>query len=303
MKTFRTILSIAMIAGCCSTTIARNLANSSDQQPTENDTIILATYEEDDYLVKRYMVNVPDVHTSDYSVLYSINLTRLQPDLDDNSEALNALNGFIEQTMADTTRRISNIEITGYASPDGPLALNERLSSQRAQDFKNYVDKKYNLSSNYTVITRGVAEDWENCTALIKASNTIPNKAEVMAVIDSTLSDNAKEAALKKMSDVWNYMRENILPPLRRVEIAINYAQGTIVEERILIEPVFEEKVVEEEIVPRNDTKCCRQCNEMCICQGNGMIIEVDDALLHILQGVVTEQIDAELIEVGIPTN
>ena len=303
MKTFRTILSIAMIAGCCSTTIARNLANSSDQQPTENDTIILATYEEDDYLVKRYMVNVPDVHTSDYSVLYSINLTRLQPDLDDNNEALNALNGFIEQTMADTTRRIANIEITGYASPDGPLALNERLSSQRAQDFKNYVDKKYNLSSRYTVITRGIAEDWENCTALIKASNTIPHKERAMAVIDSTLSDNAKEAALKKMNDVWDYMRKNILPPLRRVEIAINYAQGTIVEERTLIKPIFEEKVVEEEIVPRNDTKCCRQCDEMCICQGNGMIIEVDDALLHMIQGVVTEQIDAELIEVEIPTN
>jgi hypothetical protein len=33
------------------------------------------------------------------------------------------------------------------------------------------------------------------------------------------------------------------------------------------------------------------------------MIIEVDDALLHMIQGVVTEQIDAELIEVGIPTN
>ena len=141
MKTFRTILSIALIAGCCSTAIARNLAHSSGQQPTENDTIILATYEEDDYLVKRYMVNVPDVHTSDYSIRYSINLARLQPDLDDNNEALDALNKFIEQTMADPTRRISNIEITGYASPDGPLALNKQLSMKRAQDFKSYVPR------------------------------------------------------------------------------------------------------------------------------------------------------------------
>lgn len=303
MKTFRTILSIALIAGCCSTAIARNLAHASGQQPTENDTIILATYEEDDYLVKRYMVNVPDVHTSDYSIRYSINLARLQPDLDDNNEALDALNKFIEQTMADTTRRISNIEITGYASPDGPLALNKQLSMKRAQDFKSYVDKRYNLSSHYTVVTQGVAEDWENCEALIKASNAIPHKKEVMAIIDSVLSDNAKEIELKKMSDVWNYMRENILPPLRRVEIAINYAQGTIVEERTLIEPIFEEKVVEEEIVPRNEAKCGCPCGVECPCQGNGMIIEVDDALLHMIQGIVTEQIDAELIEVGIPTN
>ena len=33
------------------------------------------------------------------------------------------------------------------------------------------------------------------------------------------------------------------------------------------------------------------------------MIIEVDDQLLQMVEGVVTEQIDTELIEVGIPAN
>lgn len=305
MKTFTTILTFACTVASATMTSAHNGSEHANQQP-QYDTVVLATYQEDDYLVKRYVVNVPNNRMSDYSVRYSINTARLQPDLDDNSGALTALSHFIEQTMADTAARISSIEITGYASPDGPYALNERLSMQRAQDFKQYVDKRYNLSSRYQVTTRGVAEDWENCYAMVKMSNDVPHKTAVMAILDSTLSNNAKELQLKKMGDVWNYMRTDILPPLRRVDIVINYAQGTIVEERTLIEPVFEEQVVEEVVVPRRCSECGKTgctCGANCTCNGNGLIIEVDDALLQMVEGVVADQIDAELIEIGIPSN
>lgn len=305
MKTFTTILTFACTVASATIASAHNGSEHANQQP-QYDTVVLATYQEDDYLVKRYVVNVPNNRMSDYSVRYSINTARLQPDLDDNSGALTALSHFIEQTMADTAARISSIEITGYASPDGPYALNERLSMQRAQDFKQYVDKKYNLSSRYQVTTRGVAEDWENCYAMVKMSNAVPHKTAVIAILDSTLSNNAKELQLKKMGDVWNYMRTDILPPLRRVDIVINYAQGTIVEERTLIEPVFEEQVVEEVVVPRRCVECGKTgctCGANCTCNGNGLIIEVDDALLQMVEGVVADQIDADLIEIAIPSN
>ena len=80
-----------MAVGCVSVATAHNKANSVDQRQPQYDTVVLATYQEDDYLVKRYMVNVPDDRVSDYSVRYSINVAHLQPNLDDNSEALRAL--------------------------------------------------------------------------------------------------------------------------------------------------------------------------------------------------------------------
>lgn len=297
-----------MAVGCVSVATAHNKANSVGQRQPQYDTVVLATYQEDDYLVKRYMVNVPDDRVSDYSVRYSINVAHLQPNLDDNSEALRALSNFIEQTMADTVARISSVTITGYASPDGPYALNERLAKQRAQDFMSYVDSKYNFSTRYAVTASGVAEDWENCRAMIESSLSIPHKDSVLRIINSAASNDAKEQQLKKMTDTWNFMRTDILPRLRRVDIVINYARGTIVEERTLIEPVLEETVVEEVVVPRSS--CCAECGVAncacgndCTCNGNGMIIEVDDQLLQMVEGVVTEQIDTELIEVGIPAN
>jgi outer membrane protein OmpA-like peptidoglycan-associated protein len=297
-----------MAVGCVSVATAHNKANSVGQRQPQYDTVVLATYQEDDYLVKRYMVNVPDDRVSDYSVRYSINVAHLQPNLDDNSEALRALSNFIEQTMADTVARISSVTITGYASPDGPYALNERLAKQRAQDFKSYVDSKYNFSTRYAVTASGVAEDWENCRAMIESSLSIPHKDSVLRIINSAASNDTKEMQLKKMTDTWNFMRTDILPRLRRVDIVINYARGTIVEERTLIEPVLEETVVEEVVVP-HDSRCAEcgvagcKCGNDCTCNGNGMIIEVDDQLLQMVEGVVTEQIDTELIEVGIPAN
>lgn len=293
-----------MVVASATMVSAQSRTSNAPQQ--QYDTVVLATYQEDDYLVKRYVVNAPNEQMSDYSVRYSINAARLQPDLDDNSEALTALSRFVEQTLADTAARISSITITGYASPDGPYALNERLSTQRAQDFKRYVDSKYNLSSRYTVTTRGVAEDWENCRAMVEASRSIPHKDSVMVILNSSVSNNTKELQLKKMTDVWNFMRTDILPPLRRVDIVIHYAQGTIVEERTLIEPLVEETVVEEVVVPRRCPVCgvidC-PCGEECDCDGDGLIIEVDDQLLHMVEGIVADRIGTELIEVMIPAN
>lgn len=299
MKTFTTILSIAFVVGFGSMASAHHRTNAIAEP--QSDTVVLATYQEDDYLVKRYLVNLPNEKMSDYSVRYSINVAQLEPDFNGNSDALTALSHFIGQKLADTVARIESITITGYASPDGPLALNERLATQRAEDFKGYVDEKYHLSAHYPLTTKGVAEDWQMCRTLVDASNAIPHKEEVMAILDSTLSDNAKEQELKRMTEVWDFMRTDILPPLRRVEIVINYAQGTIVEERTLIEPLFEEKIVEEVVVPRRCSECglvgCT-CGNNCICNGTGMIIEVDDALLEMVSGVATEVIESELIEV-----
>ena len=43
-----------------------------------------------------------------------------------------------------------------------------------------------------------------------------------------------KELALEKLPAAWNYLKANILPPLRRVEVMIVYADGNIVEQRTL---------------------------------------------------------------------
>lgn len=196
------------------------------------DTVMLSETTDGDYIISRFIVK--RLNDTDYSIRYQINLSRLSASFDGNSRKLDALDNFVNELMTDTLMKVKAVHITGYASPDGPMSFNQTLAKNRTKDFKNYVDKKYGFSKKYDVTTSSVAEDWDACRTLV-AQSDIPDKQAVLRILDDSRSHEAKEAQLKKMPAVWDYMAKNILPPLRRVVLSIDYAQGNVVEQRTMI--------------------------------------------------------------------
>lgn len=196
------------------------------------DSVMLSERVDGDYLVRTYRVQrMGDV---DYSIRYRISVAKLNAALNGNTAALDELNGFVNGLMQDTTKKVRRVIITGYASPDGPAAYNEKLAAQRANDFRNYVDQKYGFSQKYAVTVNSVADDWAMCRDAV-SSSSIPDRAWVLQVIDGTQSAGVKEQTLKRNSGVWNYLAREILPPMRRVEVMIDYDTSQIVEQRTLI--------------------------------------------------------------------
>ena len=193
------------------------------------DTVLLSETADGDYIVRRYLVKSRS--DSDYSVRYRINLATLNAALSGNPKELDELDVFVGDLTKDT---LSAVTVTGYSSPDGPVKFNEALAARRANDFKAYLDRKYGFSKKYKVTVNSVAEDWEMCRTLV-AQSSVPDKQAVLGILDSRQSPDQKELALKKMTAAWDYMKENILPPLRRVELTIDYRVNSIVEQRTLI--------------------------------------------------------------------
>ena len=104
-------------------------------------------------------------------------------------------------------------------------------NSRELGDLDDFVG---NLMKDTLMRVNAVAEDWEMCRALV-AKSEVPDKQSVLDILDGSRSPDAKELALKKMPSAWNYMKKNILPPLRRVELTINYGEGSVVEQRTMI--------------------------------------------------------------------
>lgn len=196
------------------------------------DTVLLSETTDGDYIVRRFLVK--SRNDTDYSVRYRINLATLNAALSGNPKELDELNAFVGDLTKDTLKQVGAVTITGYSSPDGPVKFNEALAARRANDFKTYVDKKYGFSKKYKVTVNSVAEDWEMCRTLV-AQSSVPDKQAVLGILDSRQSPDQKELALKKMTAAWDYMKEHILPPLRRVELTIDYKVNSIVEQRTLI--------------------------------------------------------------------
>lgn len=227
------------------------------------DTVMMSEKMEGDYLVRRYVIRSMD--DVDYSIHYRISVAKLNAALKGNTQALNEMNSFVEGLMQDTTRRVCEVIITGYASPDGSVTFNEKLAAQRANDFKAYVDAKYDFSKHYNVTVKSVAEDWTATHAAIAASS-VPDRSMVLQIVDGTQAPMAKEQALKRNPAVWNYLAEQILPPMRRVEVMIGYATDRMVEQRTLVRkpaPAPQPAPAQDYVVVEEDV--------------NGVIVEMPD--------------------------
>jgi len=135
------------------------------------------------------------------------------------------------QAMADFMQKgyqIREIVINGYASPDGELQRNDKLADQRAKGANDFVFKTLISKKGMTKLyddnfykESTSTEDWNGLLALIQNEN-IPNKAEVVAVINSGKSSEEKQEDLRQLTAAYKVLAEKYLPQLRRAEMVIN---------------------------------------------------------------------------------
>lgn len=229
MKTFVSIFALSL-ATCVAAGAAAQPRSAAPASAA--DSVLLSESTDGDYLVRRYMVK--NRNDAGYSVRYRINLSQLNSTLDDNARELDALNAFVGNLSKDTLMHVTGATITGYASPDGPVKFNETLARNRALNFKSYLDRKYGFSKKYDVQVKSVAEGWAACREAVRRSS-VPDKQAVLDILDGSHSVEAKQQALEKLPAAWDYLREHILPPMRRVELTIDYGENGVVEQRTLI--------------------------------------------------------------------
>ncbi|MEG1700889.1 MAG: hypothetical protein RR270_06345 [Alistipes sp.] len=225
ISTFALSLALCAVAGATA-------QPKSAAAVASTDTVMLSKSIDGNYKVCRYVVK--SQNNADYLVRYQISVAKLTPLFDGNMQQLDNLGGFIDELMQDTSKTVTSATIIGYASPDGPMAFNESLAKRRAQDFKNYLDKKYDFSQKCAVTQQAIAEDWAACSAPVSQSK-MANMQAVLNILDGSHSHQAKELALRKMPAAWSYLKKEILPSMRRVELVINYYERNIGERRMLI--------------------------------------------------------------------
>ncbi|MFI3285658.1 MAG: hypothetical protein R3Y08_03295 [Rikenellaceae bacterium] len=225
-----------VLALCLSTpAIAQNTSTMSQPQDP-NEIIVLSSYIDGNYNVERLLVMESGDNNNEFVVRYKINLTKLISSYDNNSKEIAGLHNFIESIQNDSLKRITNVNIVGYASPDGSATLNRRLADERAADFAKYVDAEYNLTE-FPHSVSGKPYNWNDAKASIQSSS-IPNKTEVLSIVGSNMSQSEIESKLKAIPSAWDYIKLNILPPMRSVEIHLKYNSWKVVENRTLIQEV-----------------------------------------------------------------
>jgi hypothetical protein len=164
------------------------------------------------------------VHALEGSAMidFPIGMTRIIPTYGSNRVEIDKIVNNIKSVSDDKDAIISNITITGYASPDGPYGTNERLARERTMSLKNYVSDLLGSTSKL-ISTSYVAEDWEGFRAKIAASH-MTNRDAILSIIDSEDDLDLRERKIRQAYPRdFNTFKETIFPALRRTNYKVEY--------------------------------------------------------------------------------
>lgn len=154
-------------------------------------------------------------------ILYEINSSVVRPK-ELTKEEIKEFKNFLAEVEKDNRREIKSTNIVAYASPDGSIDLNSKLSDKRGETAKKAFDKiteKAPIAAPVNVST--IAEDWEGFQELVAAS-TIQDKELILRVLSMYSDPMVREREIKNMSKVFKTLADKILPELRRARFIAN---------------------------------------------------------------------------------
>ncbi|MCK9180606.1 MAG: tetratricopeptide repeat protein [Bacteroides sp.] len=120
-------------------------------------------------------------------------------------------------------KKVNNVEVSAYASPDGPLSLNTRLASNRESNAATALSRELKRADvDALVDTKYTAEDWDGFKELVSQSN-IQDKELILRVLEMYSDPQQREQEIKNISSVYSVLADEILPQLRRARLTLNY--------------------------------------------------------------------------------
>ena len=120
-------------------------------------------------------------------------------------------------------KKISNIEVSAYASPDGGVSLNTTLAENRESNTTKMLNKDLKKAKIEAPIdAKYTAQDWEGFQELVSKSN-IQDKELILRVLSMYQDPAQREQEIKNISSVYKTLADEILPQLRRSRLTLNY--------------------------------------------------------------------------------
>lgn len=153
---------------------------------------------------------------------FPVNRTEIYPDYRKNPVELPKIINSIDSVRNDPDITVTALSIKGFASPEGPYKNNVRLSIGRTAALKDYVNMLYHFPADF-ITTSNEPEDWEGLRNYVVQS-ALPHRDEILALIDSSLEPDAKDAKIKKdFPKEWEFLYTTVYPGLRHSDYRIEY--------------------------------------------------------------------------------
>ena len=152
-----------------------------------------------------------------------------------------SLLAWVQAAQTNTKIKITGIEINGYASPDGEVAKNDNLSSDRTfAARKALIDlmKKakltaYSDTSAYTLAKFG--EDFAGFKSQLAATSTIPeaDKNLFIRILEMTKDAEQREKDMIALGKAYTELERDVFPMIRRAVVVVKYTEYGLTDDEL----------------------------------------------------------------------
>ena len=155
---------------------------------------------------------------------FAVGKYQIDPNYRRNATELEKVKSSIEKVAKDGDMEISTITLTGYASPEGSYALNDRLSRLRTESLRNYLLNNLSRNIRPRIDVNNVAENWDGLVESLESSSLL-YKNDILRIIDNVSDLDLREREIKKLDKgrVYRELVEFYFPALRKTEYKVEY--------------------------------------------------------------------------------
>ncbi|HRT46689.1 MAG TPA: tetratricopeptide repeat protein, partial [Bacteroidales bacterium] len=141
------------------------------------------------------------------------------------AEDIKLLKEYISKVNQDPKRNFKNVEISSYASPDGPFNFNEKLSGNRGSTADKFIRSEFAKIEAAKAAgffnEKTTAEDWDGFREELQKSN-IKDKDLILRVLSMYSDPEVREKEIKNMAEAFEVLKTDVLPRLRRSKMSVN---------------------------------------------------------------------------------
>ena len=188
--------------------------------------------------------------TAEGQILYTINNSTVR-NSELKSQSIKDFQAALDEIKANERKNLVSTDVVAYASPDGDIDLNDKLSGNRSKSAEkafSKVTKKHPADAPVNV--KSIGEDWEGFQELVAASN-IEDKDLIIRVLSMYSDPAVREKEIKNMSAVYKTLAKEVLPALRRARFIANVEYTNYTSEELL-------KLIDENIDVLDETALLR---------------------------------------------
>ena len=171
-------------------------------------------------------ITIPEAKPRNYSasiaLTYPLNKTYIVRNLHNNAAELARVDNELRTITANKDYRVRNIRVEGFASPEGPLDNNFRLSTGRAQSIIDYlVQRNPRLDRSQFQLGR-VTENWDGLRDTLTKNPNLPSANEVLALLKRQPDTEIVKQEIKRIAG-YPELLKNVYPYLRKSSYTVQF--------------------------------------------------------------------------------